>query len=117
MEHINVVLGSVKEMKLYKHVVKVHLDSQASSVGVSILVELSDLSDRVRGMALEARNSSLENFVANEGPYIAEDLVVRKIFKVGVVERGVSHAKFRLLETCGVKLARGQKNYCSKVIN
>ena len=65
MEHVNVLLQIVKAMKSWKNVVKLHLYSQVSSVAVSTLLYLRDLSDHVRGTVLEARNSSLEYFVAN----------------------------------------------------
>ena len=80
------------------------MNSQASSVFVGILVDLSDLSDHTRGTVLESGNSSLEDFVANKGPCIAEDLVAITIFKFEFVERGVSHAEFRLLEACRIQL-------------
>ena len=63
-------------------------------------------------MVLEAGNSSLEYFIANEGPCIAKDMSAITIFKIEVVKRGVSHTEFSMLETCITNLARVQKNYC-----
>ena len=80
-----------------------------------MLVYLSDLGDRVRGMVLEARRSSLGNFVANEGPYIDEDLVLIKIFKVKVVKRGVSHSEFRMLEAYNTNLERRHNDHYRKI--
>ena len=48
-------------------------------------------------MVLEAGNSSLEYFIANEGPCIAKDMSAITIFKIEVVKRGVSHTEFSML--------------------
>ena len=85
LKHVGVVLGSIKAITMYIYFVKVLLDSQVSSDSVSILVDLSDLSEFIIGTVLETGNSSLEYFIANEGQDIAKDLVVITIFKVEVV--------------------------------